>query len=117
MNIPNYENAQFVERTGYLTDYWQLILQNLISTLQAGIGQEGFQVSQVSSASNSVTPPTTGGQIAKLEAAAAAGGANAPVKGTIIFDPAEVNGGSGPAPNGQLKVLLADNVFHKITNT
>lgn len=117
MNIPNYENAQFVEKTGYLTDYWQLILQSLISTLQAGVGQEGFQISIVSSAANSVTPPAAGGQVAALQAAAAAGAANAPVKGTIIFDPAEVNGGSGPAPNGQLKVLLADNVFHKITNT
>lgn len=116
MNIPNFENVKFTNRDGTLSDFWALILQNLFSELQSGVGQEGFEIPLISSASNSVNPPAAGGQIAKLEAAAVAGGANAPVIGTLIFDPAEVNGGS-PNPNGQLKVLLADNTFHAITNT
>lgn len=121
MNIPNFENATFIDRSGYLTDYWAQILQQLFSELQKNVGQEGFIISPVSSASDSVTPPAAGGQIAVLEAAYAASIVTpfpaGPLPGTIIFDPAEVNGGSAPAPRGQLKVLLNDGIFHAITNT
>jgi hypothetical protein len=37
--------------------------------------------------------------------------------GILVFDPAEINGGSSGTPNGQLKVLLGDGTFHKVTNS
>ncbi len=121
MNIPNYENAQFTESSGYLTDFWSQILQQLISEMQRNIGLEGFIISDISSASDSVDPPGAGGEIAVLEAAYAASIVTpfplGPLPGTLIFDPAEVNGGTMLAPNGQLKVLLNDGIFHAITNT
>ena len=115
MNIPNFENIQFVDRDLYLTDNYQNILQQLFTQLQNGVGQEGFQVSNVSSDPNSVTPPTTGGQVARIQSSF--GQDNGVVVGTVIFDPYEVNGATPPARNGQLKVLLNDGVFHGITNS
>lgn len=115
MNVPNFENIQFIEKSGYLTESWQNLLQQLFTQLQLSVGPEGFVISDVSSASNSVTPPTAGGQVAVLEATF--GQQNGVKVGTVIFDPAEVNGGSSGSPNGQLKVLLQDGTFHKITNT
>jgi hypothetical protein len=115
MNIPNFENVQFTQG-GYLTEMWQLILQNLITELQTGVGQEGFEISNVSSDPNSVSPPTTGGQLAIIQATATKN--NGVTPGTVIFDPYEINGGSGMFPRlGQLKVLLNDGMFHGITNT
>lgn len=46
MNIPNYENLQFVDKGGYLTDQWSLLLQQLISELQSNLSNEGYQVPQ-----------------------------------------------------------------------
>ena len=115
MMIPNFQNEAFTDRQGNLTDNWQLILQNLFSLLQKGIGTEGFQISQVSSDPNSTTPPTTGGQLARIQSSF--GTDNGVVAGTIVFDPYEVNGGTIPPRNGQLKVMLLDGTFHSITNT
>ncbi len=115
MMIPNFENIQFITKDGYLSETWQIILQALMTALQTNVGLEGFVIPQISSANNSVSPPVAGGQVAVL--AATFGQVNGAQLGTVIFDPAEVNGGSGPAPNGQLKVLLADGVFHAITNS
>jgi hypothetical protein len=46
MNIPNFENIQFVDRRGYLTEQWQLIFQQLITALQQNVSNEGFQIPQ-----------------------------------------------------------------------
>lgn len=48
MNIPNYENVPFVDRDGYLTDQWSLIMQQLITALQNNVSDQGFQVPQQS---------------------------------------------------------------------
>lgn len=42
MNIPNFENVQFVDSNGYLTPEWQLILQNLFQELQKNLSDEGY---------------------------------------------------------------------------
>lgn len=115
MNIPNFENIQFIGRGGFLTENYSNILQQLFSTLQKGVGQEGFEISSVSSDPNSVTPPTSGGQLAKIQSSF--GQQNGVKAGTVVFDPYEVNGATLPARNGQLKVLLNDGTFHGITNT
>lgn len=115
MNIPNFENIQFVERGGFLTDSYQNILQQLFTALQRGVGQEGFEISQISSDPNSVNPPATGGQLVAIQNTF--GHPNGVTAGTVIFDPYEVNGATLPKRNGQLKVLLNDGAFHGITNT
>lgn len=115
MNIPNFENIQFIGKGGFLTDNYQNILQQLFSALQRGVGQEGFEISVVSSDPNSVTPPTAGGQLLKIQSSF--GEQNGVIAGTVVFDPYEVNGATPPARNGQLKVLLNDGTFHGIMNT
>lgn len=42
MNVPNFENIQFTDRNGMLTDGWQIILQQLISEMQHALSNEGF---------------------------------------------------------------------------
>lgn len=46
MKIPNFENIQFVDRSGYLTPEWQLILQQLFQSLQKNVSDEGLFVPQ-----------------------------------------------------------------------
>lgn len=115
MNIPNFQNTQFVERSGYLTANWQLILEQLFLNLVNNVGPYGYVISPISSDPNSVTPPTSGGQLLVLQNTF--GNPNGVEAGTVIFDPYEQNGAILPARNGQLKVLLNDGTFHSITNT
>lgn len=117
MNIPNYEYCPAISRGGFFSDQWSLILQQLISNLQRGVGQEGFEISLVSSDPASVTPPTAGGQLGHIQATFGTTNQNAVIPGTVVFDPYEQNGAILPARNGQLKVLLNDGTFHAITNT
>lgn len=106
---------KLVDKDGNATEQWGEFFDQNTQQMQQSLSNEGFWIPSVSSASNSVTPSETGGQLAQL--AAAFGQQNGPNAGTLIFDPAEVNGGSSGSPNGQLKVLLADGSFHAITNT
>lgn len=46
MNIPNYENVPFVDDSGYLSDSWSLIMQQLITALQTNVSNQGYQVPQ-----------------------------------------------------------------------
>lgn len=46
MNIPNFENIQFVDRQGYLTPEWQLILEQVFQALQKNLSDEGYKVPQ-----------------------------------------------------------------------
>lgn len=115
MIVVNVPNDKMVDEEGHTTQPWGNYFDQSTMQMQQSIGEEGFWIPSVSSASDSVDPPTTGGQLAQVAASfGTQGGVNA---GTIIFDPAEVNGGSSDAPNGQLKVILADGVFHAITNS
>jgi hypothetical protein len=105
---------KLMDEKGEMAVPWGNFFDQNTQQMQQNLGQEGFVIPQVSSAANSVMPPTTGGQLAQVQATF--GQQNGVQLGTLIFDPAETNGGS-PTPNGQLKILLADGVFHKITNT
>lgn len=116
MMIPNYIDIPIVDqKTGLISQEWKVILQTLLTQLTKGAGQEGFQISVISSNPASVMPTTSGGQLLQVQNTfGLQGGA---VAGTIVFDPYQINGGSMSARNGQLMVLLADGVFHPITNT
>ena len=104
-----------IDKDGNFTTPWGNFFDQNTQQIQQSLSNEGFWIPSVSSANNSVTPPASGGQLAQIAASfGTQGGVNV---GTIIFDPAEVNGGSSGAPNGQLKVILADGNFHAITNT
>jgi hypothetical protein len=62
MNTPNFQNTKFVDRSGYLTPEWQLILQQLFQELQKNTSNEGLFIPQ--------QPTTT---IAMLNTAASTG--------------------------------------------
>jgi hypothetical protein len=46
MIIPNFENIQFVDRDGYLTPEWQLIMQQVFQLLQKNLSDEGYTLPQ-----------------------------------------------------------------------
>lgn len=123
--VPTYVQEKAVDKEGDFTDGWQQYFSQQQQYIQANVGNQGYRVSWISSDPTSVTPSATGGQVGQLEAAYAQSATvrpgvvqtNLPTLGTVIFDPFETNGGSSSKPNGQLKVLLGDGLFHKITNT
>jgi hypothetical protein len=106
--IPTYEAIQAVQldgiKKGYFTDGWHNLLVNLIQQLQIAISNEGF-----------VNPPVGAEDRTVLETSY--GQPNGALAGTVIFAPDLVNGGTTDAQKGQLMVLLADGLFHPITNT
>jgi hypothetical protein len=108
-------NEKFKGEDGEMHPAWGQFFDETTQQHQQSLSNEGFWIPSVSSAADSVTPPTTGGQLAQL--AASFGQQTGINAGTVVFDPAEINGGSSGSPNGQLKVILADGVFHKITNS
>lgn len=111
--VPN-DSKPLDDKGNWSPGYSNFFDQNT-QQMQQSLSNEGFWIPSVSSASDSVDPPTSGGQLAQVAASfGQQGGINA---GTIVFDPAEVNGGSMGSPRGQLKVMLADGAFHAITNT
>lgn len=115
MIVISVPNENIVDDQNIITKSWGNYFDQNTQQMQQSLSNEGFWIPSVSSDANSVTPPAAGGQIAQLEASF--GQQNGLNAGTLIFDPAEVNGGSPSVPNGQLKVLLGDGLFHKITNT
>lgn len=42
MNVPNFQNLQFVDRNFFLTDVWLNILTQLFSQMQANLSDQGF---------------------------------------------------------------------------
>ena len=94
MNIPNFENIQFIGRGGYLTEQYSNILQQLITALQTNLSDEGFGIPQQAT--------TT---ITMLESQFAASTNPAAYYGRLLYD----------STSDQLKVFLADNTFHVIT--
>lgn len=117
MNVPAYVQEKAVDEKGYFTEQWQQFFSQMQQYIAGNLGVEGYSIPPVSSAANSVTPAATGGQLAQVQGQQDQFGTQIVQPGTTVFDPAEVNGGSSSAPNGQLKVLLADGTFHKITNS
>jgi hypothetical protein len=92
MNIPNFENIQFVDKNGYLTEQWQNIMQQLITALQSNVSNEGFQIPQ---------QPTT--NITMLQSQFAASPNPAAYYGNLLYD----------STTNQLKVNLAG-TFHVV---
>lgn len=110
-----------IDKDGKPSIYWQTLFIQLLQNLQQSLSNEGFVIPNVSSANNSVNPPVAGGQLALIQATygqSTPSFTNIGVQlGTLVFDPAEVNGSMTAIPNGQLKILLGDGTFHKVTNT
>lgn len=66
MNVPNYQNTQAVDKNGYFSSPWQMILNQLLTQMQNALSDEGF-----------VVPSQSASEIAKLT--------NSP-NGTLIYD-------------------------------
>lgn len=92
MIIPNFENIRIVDRNGYLTPEWQLILQQLFSALQTNVSEEGF-----------VIPKKSTVDIAKIASQFATTQNPADYFGDLLYD----------STTDQLKVNLAG-TFHVI---
>lgn len=75
MNIPNYQNTQFTNSNGYLTDPWSLILQQLISALQTNLSDDGYRV-----------PQHTTAEIADLLASFNASSSPSAYFGVLLYD-------------------------------
>ncbi len=104
-----------VDKDGNFTPPWGNFFDQNTQQMQQSLSNEGFWMPSVSSQPGSSTPPDNGTQLQTIaNSFGTQGGINS---GTVVFDPYEVNGGTTDAPNGQLKVMLADGSFHKITNT
>lgn len=112
MQVPTIIQGQFIDEDKGLSKEATNLMEQLLENMQSDLGSFGFAIPNVSSDPASVTPNAVGGQLSQVQATY--GSQNGVKLGTLIFDPFEVNGGS---PNGQLKVLLGDGTFHKITNT
>lgn len=112
MFVPVLSQGELVDDKGLPTEGFQNILIQLLQNMQEALSNEGFEIPSVSSA---VIPPATISNLQVIENSF--GLENGVTSGTLIFDPAEVNGGTSMNPLGQLKVLLNDGTFHKITNT
>lgn len=121
MFVPILSQSDMLDKDGKPSVSWQTLFIQLLQNLQQSLSNEGYVIPNVSSAANSVTPPVVGGQLGIIEATY---GMSTPTftnlgvqLGTLVFDPAEVNGSMTAIPNGQLKILLGDGTFHKVTNT
>ncbi len=115
MFVPILSQGEVVDTNGKPTKSFQNLIIQLLQNMQQDLSNEGFLIPNVSSNPTSVTPPATGGQLLQVQNSfGTQSGASA---GFLVFDPYEVNGATPPARNGQLKILLADGVFHNVTNT
>lgn len=109
MIVPNVPTQPISDEDGNTTKAWDNFFEQTTQGMQQSLSNEGFWIPSVSSASNSVTPPTAGGQLAQV--AASYGQQNGVNLGTLVYDP----------NTNQLKVLLSDSPttasFHPITTT
>lgn len=106
MIVPTMIESRFVDENGFLTDEAKLLMQQLLQNMQQNLSQEGY-----------VVPSQDSANIAIIEAGTDEFGTQIALPGTLLFNTSAVNGGSAPAPNGQLYILLQDGTFHPITNT
>ena len=84
--------------TGNWTPQYQALMETLFRNLNISLSEEGF-----------VIPTQSTDNINIL-------GADS-TSGTLLFDEAEINGGTAANPNGQLYIRLNDGTFHPVTNT
>ena len=69
---------KIVDKDGYLSTSWQMTIDQLLGQINENFGESGCVIPSLSSDPNSVTPPTTGGQIGLIEGKAK--------NGTLIYD-------------------------------
>ena len=111
MFVPVLSEGELVDKDGKPTQQWENTMIQLLQNLQEAISNEGFEIPFISS---EVIAPATQSNLTIIQNSF--GQPNGVIAGTTIFDPYEINGATLPARNGQLKVLLNDGTFHKITN-
>lgn len=105
MIVVSVPTDKIVDEKGEMSPAWGNFFNQNTQQTQQSLSNEGFWVPSVSSASNSVSPPTTGGQLAQVQASY--GQQTGVNLGTIVYDP----------NTNQLKVLLSDGTFHPITTS
>lgn len=105
MFVPIVPTEAITDENGERTKPWDNFFQQQAQNMQESLSDEGFAIPSVSSASNSVSPPATGGQLAQLQASF--GTQQGVQVGRLVFDP----------NTNQLKVILNDGTFHPITTT
>jgi hypothetical protein len=105
MNVPNYVHEKVLTDEGHFTSPWEEFFSQLRQNMQQSLSNEGF-----------VIPGQSTANITIIQNGVDAQGNKVAIKGTLLFDTSAVNGGSSSAPNGQLKILLADGTFHAIAN-
>lgn len=105
MNVPNYVHEKAVDENGNFTSPWEEFFSQLRQNMQQALSNEGFLI-----------PGQSTANVTTIQNSVDAQGNKTAIKGTLIFDTSVVNGGSSSAPNGQLKILLADGTFHAIAN-
>lgn len=66
MNVPNYQNTQAVDKNGYFSSPWQMLLNQLLTQMQIALSDEGF-----------VVPSQPASEITKLTNSS---------NGTLIYD-------------------------------
>lgn len=98
MYVPVMCKEKLVNDQGFVSDAWKTFFEQLVQNMQQALSDEGIVIPSQSSANMGIIQPNA-------------------LVGTLIFNTSAVNGGSGPAPNGQLYVKLADGTFHPVTNT
>lgn len=106
MNVPSLPQERMVDENGMLTKAWQNYFEQQQQNMQQCLSNEGF-----------VPPSQTNANMIIIQNGVDENGNQVALPATLIFDTSAVNGGSGPAPNGQLNILLQDGTFHPITNT
>jgi hypothetical protein len=105
MIVISVPTGKITDEDGNVTPEYGNFFDQNTQQMQQSLSNEGFWIPSVSSASNSVMPPTSGGQLAQV--AASFGQQNGANAGTIVYDP----------NTNQLKVLLSDGMFHAITTS
>lgn len=105
MYIPTIPHEKAVDEDGVFTKPWSNYVEQQAQNMQLCLSDEGYVIPSVSSASSSVTPAATGGQLSQVQATY--GQQTGVQLGTLVYDP----------NTNQLKVLLSDGVFHPVTTT
>lgn len=97
MNIPNLPVSDMVDKNGNASDVEQIFRQNLISALQQGVGQEGFQLSS-----------QTAANILIIFNAVDSQGTRTAQPGTLIYETDTVPAVPGPQ-TGSIRAIILEN--------
>lgn len=104
MYVPTIPHEKAVDEDGTFTKPWDSYLEQQAQNMQLCLSNEGFVIPSVNASQLAIIQATYGQQTGVQ-------------LGTLVFNTSSINGGSSGAPNGQLYILLADGVFHPVTNT